>query len=57
MLKRGEDKSVPNMKGALSVDDLILADTMLYQSKQKLKETQGQFLPQCGHLFVKCNVA
>ena len=30
-----------------------MADTVVYQSKQKLKETQSQLLKQCGHHFLK----
>ena len=40
-------------ENAVGVDCLIVAHTMVYQSKQKLRETQGQFLPQCGHRFLK----
>ena len=28
-----------------------MADTVVYQSRQKLKETQGQILQQCGHRY------
>ena len=30
-----------------------MADTAVNQPKQKLKETQGQFLQECDHRFVK----
>ena len=58
MLKRGDSKSVLNMKMALhslvsfemwGVEGLIMAGTVVYQSKQKLKKGQGQFLQHCGH--------
>ena len=51
MLKRKENKSVSNMKRALWADGLIMTDTMVYQSKQKLKETQAQFLPNVASLL------
>ena len=53
MSKRRDNKSVPNMKRALCVDGLIMAETMVYQPKKKLKESQGEFLPKCDHLFLK----
>ena len=44
--------SIECANGVVS-NGMIMADTMVCQSKQELKETQGQFLPHGGHCSLK----